>query len=199
MISVLCTWHLTASMVNDADGVIYVKLTVKIVNYAVNRQSLVTLTPLFTIVTYSAIFEWRRMCTTLNDMHWYAQVWGLWLLTMWRCDMHRFDEMICTCMMACNNLHWYAQVWRDDMHRFDEMICTGMACNDMHRFDYVHCSRCDGEHSSRCDACIAMVCWCDCSRCDGVLCSRCDGVHCSRCDGVHCSRCDGVHCSRTSD
>jgi len=44
-------------MVNDADGVIYVKLTVKIVNYAVNRQSLVTLTPLFTIVTYSAIFE----------------------------------------------------------------------------------------------------------------------------------------------
>jgi len=28
-------------MVNDADGVIYVKLTVKIVNYAVNRQSLV--------------------------------------------------------------------------------------------------------------------------------------------------------------
>jgi hypothetical protein len=29
-------------MVNDADGVIYVKLTVKIINYAVNRQSLVT-------------------------------------------------------------------------------------------------------------------------------------------------------------
>jgi hypothetical protein len=27
-------------MINDADGVIYVKLTVKIVNYAVNRQSL---------------------------------------------------------------------------------------------------------------------------------------------------------------
>ena len=52
-------------MVNDADGVIYVKLTVKIVNYAVNRQSLVTVTPLFTIVIYGAIFEWRRMCTTL--------------------------------------------------------------------------------------------------------------------------------------
>jgi hypothetical protein len=31
-----------ASMVNDADGVIHVKLTVKLVNYAVNRQSLVT-------------------------------------------------------------------------------------------------------------------------------------------------------------
>jgi len=28
-------------MVNDADGVIYVKLTVEIINYAVNRQSLV--------------------------------------------------------------------------------------------------------------------------------------------------------------
>jgi hypothetical protein len=44
-------------MVNDADGVIYLKLTVKIVNYAVNRQSLVTVTPLFTIVIYGAIFE----------------------------------------------------------------------------------------------------------------------------------------------
>jgi hypothetical protein len=44
-------------MVNDADGVIYVKLTVKIVNYAVNRQSLVTVTPLFTIVIYGANFE----------------------------------------------------------------------------------------------------------------------------------------------
>jgi hypothetical protein len=44
-------------MVNDADGVIYVKLTLKIVNYAVNRQSLVTVTPLFTIVNYGAIFE----------------------------------------------------------------------------------------------------------------------------------------------
>jgi hypothetical protein len=44
-------------MVNDADGVIYVKLTVKIVNYAVNRQSLVTVTPLFTIVIYGAIFN----------------------------------------------------------------------------------------------------------------------------------------------
>jgi len=63
--SVLCTWSLTTSMVNDADGVIYVKLTVKIVNYAVDRQSLVTVTPLFTIITYGAIFEWRRMCTTL--------------------------------------------------------------------------------------------------------------------------------------
>ena len=52
-------------MVNDADGIIYVKLTVKIVNYAVNRQSLVTVTPLFTIVIYGAIFEGRRMCTTL--------------------------------------------------------------------------------------------------------------------------------------
>jgi len=62
---VLCTWRLTASMVNDADGVMYVKLTVKIVNYAANRQSLVTVTPLFTIVIYGAIFEWRRMCTTL--------------------------------------------------------------------------------------------------------------------------------------
>jgi hypothetical protein len=31
-------------MVNDADGVIHVNLTVKIVNYAVNRQSLVTIT-----------------------------------------------------------------------------------------------------------------------------------------------------------
>jgi hypothetical protein len=51
--SVLCTWRSTASMVNDADGVIYVKLTVKIVNYAVNRHSLVTVTPflrsLFTV------------------------------------------------------------------------------------------------------------------------------------------------------
>jgi len=54
-------------MVNDADGVIYVKLTVKIVNYAVDRQSLVTVTPLFTIVIYGAIFEWRRMCTTLAN------------------------------------------------------------------------------------------------------------------------------------
>jgi hypothetical protein len=44
-------------MVNDADGVIYVKLTVEIVNYAVNRQSLVMVTPLFTIVIYGAIFE----------------------------------------------------------------------------------------------------------------------------------------------
>jgi len=52
-------------MVNDADGVMYVKLTVKIVNYAVNRQSLVTVAPLFTIVIYGAIFEWRRMSTTL--------------------------------------------------------------------------------------------------------------------------------------
>ena len=62
---VLCTWRLTASMVNDADGVIYFKLTVEIVNYAVNRQSFVTVTPLFTVVIYGAIFEWRRMCTTL--------------------------------------------------------------------------------------------------------------------------------------
>ena len=51
--------HLTLDgvNVNDADGVIYVKLTVKIVNYAVNCQSLVTVTPLFTIVIYGAIFE----------------------------------------------------------------------------------------------------------------------------------------------
>ena len=64
----LCTWRLTVSRVNDADGVIYVKLTVKIVNYAVNCQSLVTVTPLFTIVIYGAIFEWRRMCTTLTKI-----------------------------------------------------------------------------------------------------------------------------------
>ena len=44
-------------MVNDADGVIYVKLTVEVVNYAVNRQSLVTVAPLFTIVIYGAIIE----------------------------------------------------------------------------------------------------------------------------------------------
>jgi hypothetical protein len=44
-------------MVNDADGVINVKLTVKIVNYTVNHQSLVTVTPLFTIFIYGAIFE----------------------------------------------------------------------------------------------------------------------------------------------
>jgi hypothetical protein len=44
-------------MVNDADGVIHVKLTVKIVNYAVNRQSLVTVTSLVTIVIYGAILE----------------------------------------------------------------------------------------------------------------------------------------------
>jgi hypothetical protein len=44
-------------MVNDADGVIGVKLTMKRVTYAVNRQSLVTVTPLFTIVIYGAIFE----------------------------------------------------------------------------------------------------------------------------------------------
>jgi hypothetical protein len=44
-------------MVNDADGVIYVKLTVQIVNYADNRQSLVTVTSLFTVVIYGAIFE----------------------------------------------------------------------------------------------------------------------------------------------
>jgi len=56
-------------MENDADGVIYVKLTVKIVNHAVNRQSLVTVTPLITIVIYGAIFEWRRMCTTLAVVH----------------------------------------------------------------------------------------------------------------------------------
>jgi len=51
--------HLTLDglMVNDADGVIYVKLTVKIVNYVVNRQNLVTVTPLFAIVIYGAIFE----------------------------------------------------------------------------------------------------------------------------------------------
>ena len=67
----LCTWRLTASMVNDADGVIYVNLTVKIVNYAVNRQSLVTVTPLFTIVIYGAIFEWRHMCTTLHTVSLY--------------------------------------------------------------------------------------------------------------------------------
>jgi len=40
-------------MVNDADGVIYVKLTVEIVNYDVNRQSFVSVTsfkiPLFTV------------------------------------------------------------------------------------------------------------------------------------------------------
>jgi len=54
---VLCTWRLTASMVKDADGVIDVKLTVKIADYAVDRQSLVTVTPLFTIVNYVAIFE----------------------------------------------------------------------------------------------------------------------------------------------
>jgi len=36
-------------MVNDADGVIYVKLTVKIVYYAVNHQNLVTVTPLYTV------------------------------------------------------------------------------------------------------------------------------------------------------
>jgi hypothetical protein len=44
-------------MVNDADSVIYVKLTVEIVNYAVNLHSLVTVTPLFTIVIYGAILE----------------------------------------------------------------------------------------------------------------------------------------------
>ena len=55
--SVLCTGRLTASMVDDADGVIYVKLTVKIVSYAVNRQSFVTVTPLYTIIMYGAIFE----------------------------------------------------------------------------------------------------------------------------------------------
>jgi hypothetical protein len=44
-------------MVNGADGVIYVKLTVKLVYYAVNHQSLVTVTPLLTIVIYGAIFE----------------------------------------------------------------------------------------------------------------------------------------------
>jgi hypothetical protein len=44
-------------MANDDDGVMIVKLTVKIINYAVNRQSLVTVTPLFTIVIYGAIFE----------------------------------------------------------------------------------------------------------------------------------------------
>jgi hypothetical protein len=44
-------------MVNDADGVIYVKFTAEIINYAVNRQSLMTITPLFTIVIYGAIFE----------------------------------------------------------------------------------------------------------------------------------------------
>jgi hypothetical protein len=63
--TVLCTWRLTASMVNDAGGVIFVKLTVKLVIYAVNCQSLVMVTPFFTIVIYGAIFEWRRMCTTL--------------------------------------------------------------------------------------------------------------------------------------
>jgi hypothetical protein len=29
----------------------------------------VTVTPLFTIVIYGAIFEWRRMCTTLITKH----------------------------------------------------------------------------------------------------------------------------------
>ena len=73
LLPVLCTWRLTASMLNDAGGVIYVKLTVKIVNYAVNCQSLVTVTPLFTIVIYGAIFEWRRMCTTLIATHYVAK------------------------------------------------------------------------------------------------------------------------------
>jgi len=66
--SVLCTWRLTASMVNDADGVIHVNLTVKIVNYAVNRQSLVTITrylrSLFTVPflidAVCAQHYWRR-------------------------------------------------------------------------------------------------------------------------------------------
>jgi hypothetical protein len=44
-------------MVNDADGVNFVKLTVKIVFHAVNRQSLVTVTPLITIVIYGAILN----------------------------------------------------------------------------------------------------------------------------------------------
>ena len=48
---------MTVSMVNDADGAMNVKLTVKIVNYEVNRQSLVTVTSLITIVIYGAIFK----------------------------------------------------------------------------------------------------------------------------------------------
>jgi hypothetical protein len=40
-------------MVNDADGVVYGQID----GEAVHRQSLVTVTPLFTIVIYGAIFE----------------------------------------------------------------------------------------------------------------------------------------------
>ena len=92
--SVLCTWRLTASMVNDADGVIHVKSKVKIVNYAVNRQSLVTVTPFFTIVIYGAIFEWRRMCTTLASiqLHTAAPVQIYLLSTSWSLR-HRLEHV----------------------------------------------------------------------------------------------------------
>jgi len=54
-------------MVNDADGVIYVKLTVKIVNYAVNRQSSVTVT--IYGIRYTIVYGIRSLFTVpfLND------------------------------------------------------------------------------------------------------------------------------------
>jgi len=51
-------------MVNDADGVI--KFTVKIVNYTVNRQSLVTVTPFFTISLFTVPFSNDAVCA----QHW---------------------------------------------------------------------------------------------------------------------------------
>ena len=100
-IRVLCTWRLTASMVNDADGLIYVRLTVKIVNYAVNRQSLVTVTPLSTIVTYGAIFEWRHMCTTLIYIQCiWPYVWRFLCLKNHVCIIHT-----CKCLALANQMY----------------------------------------------------------------------------------------------
>ena len=104
--------RLTASMVNDADGVIYVKSTVKLVNYAVNRQSLVT--PLFTIVIYGAIFEWRRMCTTLyiwyqRVVHSHAPVVSLGL---WPCTaVHLTQQALQTTGILDNTSHSFAFVF----------------------------------------------------------------------------------------
>jgi hypothetical protein len=53
----------------------------------------VTVTPLFTIVIYGAIFEWRRMCTTLFDVQHSIAV------TRVKCNGHPtilFQQSACT-------------------------------------------------------------------------------------------------------
>jgi len=81
----------------------------EIVNYAVNRQSLVTVTPLFTIVIYGAIFEWRRMCTTLIRMHSRGKTVLVGLLRVQEVDIpacQRYTSLpnICQCYFSLPNI-----------------------------------------------------------------------------------------------